>query len=276
MSGENDPASFQRLHMPSICQHHRKTSRTRNEIRMSDTKQAVQGLTHVPSLSPWSGLFVGNAGRSPHAVVHSETGSEYEYVGTCKSFNYVENVLGRHEGSGTCTQTCFTLIKVIRWEIAASSRGPLRPSCDIIRNKTAAKRGKNAFSCLAVPTMNDNIDSASAKKHYIMFLMSFAVDPPLTCQNDKSPNVRLDLVSLLPFLCAFCLSGCEGNTSVFHMEMYDGASKNRMIKLNIFLRRYEFCSAFLSSGNFSPSSSSPHSCGCAPARLLMKSISSSC
>lgn len=119
------------------------------------------------------------------------------------------------------------------------------------------------FSCLAVPTMNDNIDSASAKKRYIMFLMSLAVDPPLTCQNDKSPNVRLDLISLLSFLCAFCLSGCEGNTSVFHMEMYDGASKNRMIKLNIFLRRYEFCSAFLSSGNFSPSSSSPLSCGCA-------------
>lgn len=70
-----------------------------------------------------------------------------------------------------------------------------------------------------------------------------AVDPLLTCHNDKSPNVRLDIIRS-PYIrrSSPFVSGYERNTSLFRMEMYDVASKNRMIKLYfpllLFSRRY--------------------------------------
>lgn len=112
-------------------------------------------------------------------------------------------------------------------------------------------------------TMNDNIDSASeekGKKTLYHVSDELAVDPPLTCHNDKSPNVRLDIIRS-PYILrsSSFVSGYERNTSLFHMEMYDVASKNRMIKLYfsllLFFPTLLIFSVFLSSGNFSSSSS---------------------
>lgn len=67
-------------------------------------------------------------------------------------------------------------------------------------------------------------------------------------------SALLTFFALLPFV-----SGYERNTSLFRMEMYDVASKNRMIKLYFSLQLFSstllIFSVPLSSGNFSSSSS---------------------